>query len=263
MENIEIFMNVFTHIIIFFMGTVFGSFFTLAVYRIPLKKDITHERSFCLNCNHRVEFLDLIPIFSYLFLKGRCRYCKEKIRIRYILLECLSGLVFLLGFIGLKILFPYNNVYMKLFLYVAFVFSYVTLALIAGIDKEYIKINMGVLIFGTIVQSLYILNLCILGTEINVYRYGIYLAILIVLIVINKVLDKKENRKYYLEFIALLTYVFYVLDYKMGLILFGVTIIQYLLLRFTLKKKELPLGFYLAVDTVIMMIIRNFMIFYI
>ena len=138
-------------------------------------------------------------------------------------------LVFLLGFIGLKILFPYNNVYMKLFLYVAFVFSYVTLALIAGIDKEYIKINMGVLIFGTIVQSLYILNLCILGTEINVYRYGIYLAILIVLIVINKVLDKKENRKYYLEFIALLTYVFYVLDYKMGLILFGVTIIQYLL----------------------------------
>ena len=146
MENIEIFMNAFTHIIIFFMGTVFGSFFTLAVYRIPLKKDITHERSFCPNCNHRLEFLDLIPIFSYLFLKGRCRYCKEKIRIRYILLECLSGLVFLLGFIGLKILFPYNNVYMKLFLYVAFVFSYVTLALIAGIDKEYIKINMGVLI---------------------------------------------------------------------------------------------------------------------
>ena len=139
MENIEIFMNAFTHIIIFFMGTVFGSFFTLAVYRIPLKKDITHERSFCPNCNHRLEFLDLIPIFSYLFLKGRCRYCKEKIRIRYILLECLSGLVFLLGFIGLKILFPYNNVYMKLFLYVAFVFSYVTLALIAGIDKEYIK----------------------------------------------------------------------------------------------------------------------------
>ena len=170
MENIEIFMNAFTHIIIFFMGTVFGSFFTLAVYRIPLKKDITHERSFCPNCNHRLEFLDLIPIFSYLFLKGRCRYCKEKIRIRYILLECLSGLVFLLGFIGLKILFPYNNVYMKLFLYVAFVFSYVTLALIAGIDKEYIKINMGVLIFGTIVQSLYILNLCILGTEIKVYR---------------------------------------------------------------------------------------------
>ena len=130
MENIEIFMNAFTHIIIFFMGTMFGSFFTLAVYRIPLKKDITHERSFCPNCNHRLEFLDLIPIFSYLFLKGKCRYCGEKIRIRYILLECLSGLVFLLGFIGLKILFPYNNVYMKLFLYVAFVFSYVTLALI-------------------------------------------------------------------------------------------------------------------------------------
>ncbi len=262
MENIIVFTNIFIHTLIFFMGTMFGSFFTLAVYRIPLKKDITHERSFCPNCNHRLEFLDLIPVFSYLFLRGRCRYCGEKIRIRYLLLECLSGLVFLIGFIGHKIIFPYSDVYMKLFFYVAFIFSYVTLAIIAGIDKEYIKINMGVLLFGTIVQSLYILNLCILGA-VDVYRYGIYLAILIVLIIINKVLDKKERRKYYLEFIALLTYVFYVLDYKFGLVLFGISIFQYLLLRFAFKKEKVPLGFYLAVNAVLIMLIRNFMIFYI
>ena len=53
-------MDIFFYIIIFIIGTVFGSFFTLAVYRIPLKKDITHERSFCPNCNHKLGFWDMI-----------------------------------------------------------------------------------------------------------------------------------------------------------------------------------------------------------
>lgn len=260
MENIEIFMNLFTYIIVFFMGTMFGSFFTLAVYRIPLKKDITHERSFCPNCNHRLEFFDMIPIFSYLFLGGKCRYCGQKIRIRYLLLECLSGLVFLLGFISLKIFFPYYEIN-KLELYISFVFAYVTFAIIAGIDKEYVKINMGVLIFGTIVQSLYILNLCMLKIDINIYRYGIYLAILIALIIINKVLEKKEKSKYLLEFLALFMYVIYILDYKLGLILLGVSLIQYLLLKVLFKKEKVPMGFYLSVSAVLMMIIRNYMIF--
>ena len=66
----------------FIIGATLGSFYTLAVYRIPLNKDITHERSFCPNCNHRLEFLDLIPILSYIFLGGKCRYCHEKIRPR-------------------------------------------------------------------------------------------------------------------------------------------------------------------------------------
>ena len=261
MENIEIFMNIFTYIIVFLMGTVFGSFFTLAVYRIPLKKDITHERSFCPNCNHRLEFLDMIPIFSYLFLKGKCRYCGQKIRIRYLLLECLSGLVFLLGFISLKILFPYYEI-SKLVFYLAFIFAYVTFAIISGIDKEYIKINMGGLIFGTIMQSLYILNLCILG-NINVYRYGIYLAILVILIIINKILNKKEKENYPLELLALFTYIVYIVDYKLGLFLLAISLLQFVLLKFVFKKEKIPMGFYLSINTVLIMIIRNFMIFYI
>ena len=53
------------YIAIFCIGTLFGSFFTLAVYRIPLKRDITHERSFCPNCNHKLNFLDTINFFKY------------------------------------------------------------------------------------------------------------------------------------------------------------------------------------------------------
>ena len=87
----------------FITGTVFGSFYTLAVYRIPLKQDITHTRSYCPKCNHKLQFFDLIPILSYIFLGGKCRYCKEKIRPRYLILETLSGLVFVLFAMYLKI----------------------------------------------------------------------------------------------------------------------------------------------------------------
>ena len=89
-------MNLFLYLLLFMIGTLFGSFYTLAVYRIPKRQDIIHTHSYCPNCNHKLGFLDLIPIFSYLFLKGKCRYCKQKIRPRYLILEMLSGMLFVL-----------------------------------------------------------------------------------------------------------------------------------------------------------------------
>ena len=59
------------YILIFCIGTLFGSFFTLAVYRIPLGQDITHTRSYCPNCNHKFlqqYFLDSSPFIIILFL---------------------------------------------------------------------------------------------------------------------------------------------------------------------------------------------------
>ena len=89
-------MGAILYLYIFLIGITFGSFFTLAVYRIPLGKDITHTRSFCPNCNHKLGFWDMIPLFSYIFLGGKCRYCKQKIRPRYLILETLSGCAFVL-----------------------------------------------------------------------------------------------------------------------------------------------------------------------
>ena len=78
------------------MGITFGSFYTLAVYRIPKGQDITHTRSYCPKCNHKLSFWDMIPILSYVFLGGKCRYCGQKIRPRYLMLEVMSGIVFVL-----------------------------------------------------------------------------------------------------------------------------------------------------------------------
>ena len=83
-------------IIIFILGIYFGSFFTLATYRLPKNEDIIHKHSYCPNCNHKLGIFDLIPILSYIFLRGRCRYCNKPIGIRYFLFEILTGITFVL-----------------------------------------------------------------------------------------------------------------------------------------------------------------------
>lgn len=101
----EYYINLIYSICIFIIGTLFGSFFTLATYRIPRHQDIVKTRSYCPNCKHRLGFFDCFPILSYISTIGRCRYCKKPISIRYPLIEFASGMVFLLIFLifGLSI----------------------------------------------------------------------------------------------------------------------------------------------------------------
>ena len=131
-------MDYILYLLIFCIGTVFGSFFTLAVYRIPLRQDITHTRSYCPKCNHKLSFFDMIPILSYCFLGGKCRYCKEKIRPRYLMLEILSGIVFLLFAVSIKLNIFNLNVQVLAYLIMGLLYIS-TLFIIAGIDKENIK----------------------------------------------------------------------------------------------------------------------------
>lgn len=68
-------------------GASIGSFVTMLVYRMPENKVIGHSRSYCPNCKHELQYFELIPIVSFLFLRGRCRYCHSKISIQYLLIE--------------------------------------------------------------------------------------------------------------------------------------------------------------------------------
>ncbi len=93
MALFELFIGFF----VFFIGLIFGSFLNSYIYRQdhPTKK----RRSFCPNCAHKLSFLDLIPIFSFIFLKGRCRYCNLPISWQYPLVELTTGLLFLAFFV--------------------------------------------------------------------------------------------------------------------------------------------------------------------
>lgn len=193
-------MKTIIYIYIYAIGVVLGSFFTLAIYRIPKKEDITHTRSYCPNCNHRLNFLDLIPVLSYIFLKGKCRYCHEKIRPRYIIIEVLSGLAFLLFVVSLNIDI-FNIEINKIAVLVFGTLFISTIFMIIGIFKEYKRIEKSVLTFGFISTILYITYLYIFKA-INIYRYIIFLGLLLVMSLINlKVENDKVRRIMFIIFL--------------------------------------------------------------
>ena len=258
-------------IMIFIMGTIFGSFFTLGVYRIPLGLDITHERSFCPNCKHKLKFIDLIPVFSYIFLHGKCRYCGNKIRIRYFILEILSGFVFLIAYLSYNMNFPFIELE-EIIYFANFVFFYVTIVLISGIDKENIRIEKSVLLFGIIMQSIYMIYLCILGA--SMYRYIMCLVIMIILFIIDTVSLKIKSKTYYL--VQILMYVDYILMYIPFNITYIIAILSIIfVLIYSLYKKiknksktlfkenKIGIGFCIGIASVLTVIINNFVIFYI
>lgn len=84
------------YIFIFILGIVIGSFLNVCIYRIPIEKSIAFPPSHCTNCGHNLKPTDLIPIFSYICLGGRCRYCSEKISKRYPIIEGVNGILYLL-----------------------------------------------------------------------------------------------------------------------------------------------------------------------
>ena len=188
-------MNILFYFIIFCLGVTFGSFFTLAVHRIPLRQNITHERSYCPSCNHKLAFWDLIPVLSYMFLGGKCRYCKEKIRPRYFLLEIFSGIVFVLFALSIQLdLFHLST---DKIVYFGFGIVYIaTLFIIAGIDKEYRKIEKPVWLFQFLIVSAYMMYLYIVG-QANIYRYVIYLVAMVILALLHTLYLRKKTESSY------------------------------------------------------------------
>ena len=90
-------MNTIWLIILFLIGTEWGSFFTLLGDRIPKKEKFFGGKSYCDHCHHQLYLFDKIPILSFLFLQGRCRYCHEKISPLSTYMEFFTGVLFALA----------------------------------------------------------------------------------------------------------------------------------------------------------------------
>jgi prepilin signal peptidase PulO-like enzyme (type II secretory pathway) len=81
-------------IFIFLFGLAVGSFLNCLIYRLEKNESFLGGRSFCPNCKHILSFSDLIPLFSFFVLRGKCRYCQEKISWQYPLVEIATGSLF-------------------------------------------------------------------------------------------------------------------------------------------------------------------------
>ena len=86
------------YIAFFILGSLWGSFSNVCIYRLPNNGNVAKGRSFCPNCKNKIRWFDNIPFFSYLFLKGKCRQCSKPISCQYFIVELLSAISFVLIF---------------------------------------------------------------------------------------------------------------------------------------------------------------------
>ncbi|SCX08788.1 leader peptidase (prepilin peptidase) / N-methyltransferase [Lachnospiraceae bacterium YSD2013] len=87
------------YIFVFLFGIVIGSFLNVCMIRIPRGESIVTEGSHCMKCGYRLRWYDLIPLFSWLFLRGKCRKCGEKISPQYPVVEFINGAVYVFVFV--------------------------------------------------------------------------------------------------------------------------------------------------------------------
>lgn len=86
----------FVYIFVFLYGIVFGSFLNVCIYRLPAGESIVKVNSHCMTCGKRLHWYELIPLFSWIFLRGRCHGCHSRISVQYPLIEAANGLLFML-----------------------------------------------------------------------------------------------------------------------------------------------------------------------
>lgn len=125
-------------IFLFLIGSCIGSFLNVCIYRIPLEESIVFPSSGCPKCKGKLKPKDMIPILSYIMLKGKCRYCKNPISIQYPIVELMTGIVWIIIF------FRYGFTFET----AALLYLYSVLIPIAFIDFKQMIIPDGLVITG-------------------------------------------------------------------------------------------------------------------
>ena len=92
-------VNIVYAVFAFIFGSIIGSFLNVVILRTPLRQSIVTEPSHCFSCGHRLAWYDMFPIFSWLFLRGKCRYCKAKISSRYMIVEAVTAVSYCLAYL--------------------------------------------------------------------------------------------------------------------------------------------------------------------
>lgn len=90
------FLELTPYIIIFIFGITIGSFLNVCIYRIPLGESIMTAPSHCMTCGRKLKWYDMVPVFSWLVLGGKCRNCKSKISVQYPIIEGVNGILYVM-----------------------------------------------------------------------------------------------------------------------------------------------------------------------
>ncbi|MCK4912385.1 MAG: prepilin peptidase [Candidatus Omnitrophica bacterium] len=134
-------------IFVFIFGSCIGSFLNVCIHRLPKSKSLAFPGSFCPKCKKPIKFYDNIPILSYLFLRGRCRKCSEKISLRYPIVELITAIFFLVLYLKLGLTLELAK----------FVFLFSVLVVVSFIDIDYHAIPIYLCFIGITGGLLFVL----------------------------------------------------------------------------------------------------------
>lgn len=122
--------------IITFVGITIGSFLNVCIYRIPNNDSVIMRASHCMSCNSQIQRYDLIPVFSWIILKGKCRNCNARISPRYPIIEALNAILYIITFTIMDI--NINSILTCIFFSI--------LIVIAFIDLDTFEMNLYILV---------------------------------------------------------------------------------------------------------------------
>lgn len=149
-------MNSLFNFYIFIIGLLIGSFLNVLIDRIPKGKSFAKGRSYCDSCKKTLEWYDLIPVFSFIFLQGKCRQCRSPISLYYPVVELTTGIMFTItfAFVGENLPFTiYHLPFIELFYYLFIISSFIV---IFFTDLKYGIIPDKVLLVASLLSIFYL-----------------------------------------------------------------------------------------------------------
>ena len=235
--------------LVIIVGLCIGSFLNVCIYRIAREESIAFPPSHCTSCGYELKAKDLVPIFSYIFLRGKCRSCKEKISIKYPIVEALNAIVYAL--IYLKF-----GISIELLIMCIFASLLIVIALI-DFDTKYVF--SSTIYFGLIVAAIYIISMAIYTKDIpwdNLVGGAIgYIFIWLIVKLTGGMGDGDID-------IALLCGLFLgikgiVVTLFLSIVIGGIIGAIMLVLKLNTAKSEIAFGPYLAIGGIMAMIWAN------
>jgi len=232
-------------ILFFIVGTFIGSFLNVVILRLYKKEQFIKGRSRCFNCERVINKLDLIPIASFLFLKGKCRYCSIGLSLQYPIIEILTGILFAFLFIN----YYESRIISYEFMFLLFLGS--SLIILFIYDLKY-KLVPHEIIWPTVVGAIAYKTIpLILNTKeltLNALYYDFLSAIFATSFIAFIVIITKQKGMgwgdvpltFIITFIPIFPYNLFV--FWLSFIIGGITGIVLLVLRKAKLKTEVPFG---------------------
>src|SRR3989344_8400877 len=141
-------MAIFFGVVVFIFGAIIGSFLNVVILRYKTGRTIG-GRSFCFSCGKTLRVLELVPILSFLILRGKCASCKSRVSLQYPLVEAVTGLIFLLVYLKSFYLLPFLPFPLLSFSFYCLVFSILTVVSVYDIRHKIVPDFLSFL-FGTV-----------------------------------------------------------------------------------------------------------------